>query len=257
MSVDLTLPPGRAQLVRELLLRSREVFLERISSLEDAALHLLTAGPLDEEQRTASTRTAHQLVSLGTFGVESAGVLAASAEALLRDAAQDPGRQGAQLAEIALALRGELEDALAGRSAVAAERAVPPAPHQVDAGLDVLLVEDDALLVELLTRALQGQGLTVRSVSDGAAALAAVDGPGRRPALVLLDIDLPALDGFGVLRGLAARGLLPELPVLVLTARASEPDVLAALDLGARDHVAKPFSLPVLLARVARTVPRG
>lgn len=256
MSVDLTLPPGRAQLVRELLLRSREVFLERIASLEDAALHLLTAGPLDEEQRAASTRTAHQLVSLGTFGVEAAGVLAARAEALLKDASQDPGRQGSQLAEIALALRDELQDALAGRSAMAAEPAVPQAAHGVDGELDVLLVEDDALLVELLTRALQGQGLTVRSVADGAAALAAVDG-GRRPALVLLDIDLPALDGFGVLRGLAARGLLPELPVLVLTARASEPDVLAALDLGARDHVAKPFSLPVLLARVARTVPRG
>ena len=45
--------------------------------------------------------------------------------------------------------------------------------------------------------------------------------------------------------------------MLVLTARASEPDVVAALELGARDHVAKPFSLPVLLARVARTVPRG
>lgn len=257
MSVDLTLPPGRAQLVRELLLRSREVFLERIATLEDAALHLLTSGPLGDEQRTASTRTAHQLVSLGTFGIEAGGVLAARAEALLQDASQDPGQQGAQLAELALSLRSELEDALAGRSAGAAEPAVPQVAHEGGGGLDVLLVEDDALLVELLTRALQGQGLTVRSVPDGAAALAAVDGPGRRPALVLLDIDLPALDGFGVLRGLAARGLLPELPVLVLTARASEPDVLAALELGARDHVAKPFSLPVLLARVARAVPRG
>ena len=255
MPVDVTLPPpGRAQLVRELLLRSREVFLDRIAELEDAALSLLTAGPLPEEQRTASARTAHQLVSLGTFGVAPAAVLAARAEALLAGPAVDAGAAGAQLAEIALALREELEQALAAAPAAAPpEPAVLPAP----VGLDVLLVEDDALLVELLTRSLQGQGWTVRAVRDGAAALAAVDAPGARPALVLLDIDLTALDGFGVLRGLAARGLLPELPVLVLTARAGEPDIVAALELGARDHVAKPFSLPVLLARVARTVPRS
>lgn len=252
--MDVTLPPGRAQLVRELLLRSREVFLERITELEDAALFLLTSGPLDPEVRVARARTAHQLVSLGTFGVARGGELAARAEALLSGTAADAGAQGAQLAELALSLRTVLEDALAADAAPAQPE---PAPPVGPVGLDVLLVEDDALLVELLTRALQGQGWTVRAVRDGAAALAAVDEPGRRPALVLLDVDLPALDGFGVLRGLAARGLLPELPVLVLTARASEPDVVAALDLGARDHVAKPFSLPVLLARVARTVPRG
>ena len=254
MPVDVTLPPGRAQLVRELLLRSREVFLDRIAELEDAALSLLTAGPLPEEQRSAGARTAHQLVSLATFGVAQAAVLAARAEALLADPGPDAGAAGAQLAEIALCLRDELEQALlAAPAAALPEPVVLPAP----AGLDVLIVEDDVLLVELLSRALQGQGWTVRSVSDGAAALAAVDRPGTRPALVLLDIDLPALDGFGVLRGLAARGLLPDLPVLVLTARAGEPDIVAALELGARDHVAKPFSLPVLLARVARTVPRG
>ncbi len=254
MSVDVTLPPGRAQLVRELLVRSRDVFLERIAGLEEAALVLLTAGALDDDQRADAVRTAHQLVSLGTFGVAAAGVLATRAERLLAAPGPGAGADGAQLAEIALAMRDELERALASAPVPASpEPSALPAPG----GRDVLLVEDDALLVELLTRSLQGQGWTVRAVRDGAAALAAVDGPGARPALVLLDIDLPALDGFGVLRGLAARGLLPELPVLVLTARAAEPDVVAALGLGARDHVAKPFSLPVLLARVARTVPRG
>lgn len=254
MSVDAPLAPGRAQLVRELLLRSSEVFVERIAELEDAALSLLTTGPLDPEEQRARARTAHQLISLGTFGVARGGALAARAEALLSSPAPDAGAQGAQLAELALGLRAALEDALTDQpAAVSAE----PAPGPVPVGLDVLIVEDDVLLVELLTRSLQSQGWTVRAVRDGAAALAAVDEPGRRPALVLLDIDLPALDGFGVLRGLAARGLTPELPVLVLTARASEPDVVAALDLGARDHVAKPFSLPVLLARVGRTVPRA
>ena len=254
MSVDVTLPPGRAQLVRELLLGSREVFLERIAELEDTALSLLTTGPLPEAQRLASARTAHQLVSLGTFGV----LAARSARRARRGAARrGPGRtpapQGAALAEIALDLRDELEQALERAPEPVAPQA-PSAPRPSRARTSCRRGRRPAR--GAADAPLEGQGWTATRSATGprrwppsTADAAAGPRPARhRPARARR------------LRGPAGprhRGLLPALPVLVLTARASEPDVLAALELGARDHVAKPFSLPVLLARVARTVPRG
>jgi len=76
--------------------------------------------------------------------------------------------------------------------------------------------------------------------------------PALRGRVVLLDWDLPGRDGLTVLRGLAAEGVLDETSVIMLTARASEREVVAALDLGAADHVAKPISLPVLMQKVRR-----
>ena len=252
--------PGRstrAQMVRELLVNSAEVLTGRLDRLDDAALHLLVHGALDEAAREEATRSAHQLVSLAAFGVAQAAGLALRAEALLEQAGGDPAEQGAILADLSARMRADLEHSLASPApasdptgaAAQSDRAVP-----TDAA-DILVVEDDSLLVELLERALTGAGWTVSSVATGPAALQALDVPAeRRPRLVLLDIDLPALDGFGVLRGLTQRGLLPGLKVLCLTARASVPDVLSVLALGAVDHVAKPFSLPVLLARVATAI---
>ena len=245
---------ARDELVRELLVASRDVLLGRVDALDAAALHLLTAGALDEDLRATTLRAAHQLISLSAFGVAGAGQLAMRAEAILAVPSQQPAEQGATLAELSAGIREDLERALSA-PATASHQADAPAVSADPAAPDVLVVEDDVVLVELLVRALEGAGWTVATVSDGPSALRAIDVPvGARPRLVLLDIDLPALDGFGVLRGLAQRGLLPAVSVLCLTARASEPDVLSMLSLGAVDHVAKPFSLPVLLARVTRAM---
>jgi DNA-binding response OmpR family regulator len=73
---------------------------------------------------------------------------------------------------------------------------------------------------------------------------------------VLLDWDLPGRDGLTVLRGLAADGWLADTTVVMLTARASEREVLAALELGASDHVAKPISIPVLMQKVRSALER-
>ena len=77
-----------------------------------------------------------------------------------------------------------------------------------------------------------------------------------RAGLILLDWDLPARDGLTVLRGLAADGTLAASRVVMLTARASQREILTALELGASDHVAKPFSLAVLMQRVDRVLAR-
>jgi DNA-binding response OmpR family regulator len=74
--------------------------------------------------------------------------------------------------------------------------------------------------------------------------------------LIVLDVDLPGLDGLSVLRRLAQDGVLNRTRVIVLTARAGEREVLEALELGAYDHVAKPFSVPVLMQRVRRAMTR-
>ena len=72
--------------------------------------------------------------------------------------------------------------------------------------------------------------------------------------MVLLDVNLPGLDGLAVLRRLAHDGVLWRTRVIMLTFRSAENEVVEALELGAFDHVPKPFSLPVLLQRIRRTL---
>jgi len=70
---------------------------------------------------------------------------------------------------------------------------------------------------------------------------------------VLLDIGLPSLDGFGVLKEMRHQGALADTRVIMLTARSSEAETLRALGLGATEHLAKPLSIPVLLGRLDET----
>jgi DNA-binding response OmpR family regulator/HPt (histidine-containing phosphotransfer) domain-containing protein len=123
---------------------------------------------------------------------------------------------------------------------------------------DVLLVEDDPVLADLLSSALRYRGHRTEIVSDGRAALERLTHPEARPRLVILDSYLPGLDGVSVLRGLAECGALERTSVIMLTVRSGEAEVLATLRLGAADHVAKPFSLAVLLEKAERLlVPLG
>ncbi|MGP7960370.1 response regulator transcription factor [Sanguibacter sp. A247] len=109
---------------------------------------------------------------------------------------------------------------------------------------NVLLAEDDPAISEPLARALTREGyhVIVQGTGQGALASAAdVD-------LVVLDLGLPDMDGLDVARAIRAQGLTT--PVLVLTARADEVDLVVGLDAGADDYVTKPFRLAELLARV-------
>ncbi len=115
------------------------------------------------------------------------------------------------------------------------------------AGTRILVVEDDRGIANGLSRALSGEGYTVDVATTGAEALRlAVDHPG--PDLVLLDLGLPDLDGIEVCQRLVEAR--PFTPVVVLTARTDELDVVVGLDAGAVDYVTKPFRLAELLARV-------
>jgi diguanylate cyclase (GGDEF)-like protein len=122
--------------------------------------------------------------------------------------------------------------------------------------VDVAVVDDDETLAGLLFHALQTRGYSSCWLQDGPTALARLSGeaPTLKARLVLLDVDLPGLDGLAVLRHLAHGGILRRSRVIMLTFRSVETEVVAALELGAVDHVAKPFSLPVLMQRIQRTL---
>jgi DNA-binding response OmpR family regulator len=128
----------------------------------------------------------------------------------------------------------------AGRDAVADG---PPYRRPVPV---ILLVEDDAAIAEPLARSLRRDGHDVRVVGSGREAIDQVDG--ARIDLVILDLGLPDMDGLEVCRQI--RRVDARLPVLVLTARSDELDVVVGLDSGADDYVTKPFRLAELSARV-------
>lgn len=117
----------------------------------------------------------------------------------------------------------------------------------------VLVAEDDPGISEPLVRALSREGYEVTLVVDGATALStALAG---RADLVVLDIGLPAMDGLEVCRSL--RGAGSTVPVLILTARTGEPDLVVGLDAGADDYVAKPFRTAELMARIRAVLRRA
>ena len=117
----------------------------------------------------------------------------------------------------------------------------------------LMVVEDDAMLAKGLESALAKEGYAVHWVASGEAALSAL--AADRFDCMVLDIGLPGIDGFEVLRRLRVDG--QSLPVLVLTARDAVDDRVHGLDLGADDYLVKPFALPELAARVRALGRRG
>ncbi|RRQ74579.1 DNA-binding response regulator [Streptomyces griseofuscus] len=117
----------------------------------------------------------------------------------------------------------------------------------------VLVAEDDEKQAELIRRSLLAEGHTATVVHDGAAALTTARR--LRPDLLVLDLMLPVLDGFGVCRELRGDDGELDVPVVMLTARSGEDDLLLGLELGADDYLTKPYSPRELMARI-RTVLR-
>lgn len=114
----------------------------------------------------------------------------------------------------------------------------------------VFIAEDDRNLMELLITRLSLAGYETAFGRDGWEALDGIHS--THPAAIILDVNMPRLDGFGVLRHLKKSPSVANIPVMMLTARNAPGDVKEALSLGARDYLAKPFSDAMLLARVAR-----
>ena len=123
------------------------------------------------------------------------------------------------------------------------------APLPEAAGRRVLIADDNADLRDYIARLLTEKGYEIEVVGDGHAALAALKA--SKPDLLLTDVMMPGLDGFGLLRAVRANPDLRELPVLMLSARAGEEAKVDGLAAGADDYLTKPFSARELVARVA------
>jgi DNA-binding response OmpR family regulator len=109
----------------------------------------------------------------------------------------------------------------------------------------VLVVADDPTIADSVAARLRAEGLDVRTANDGPSAVAACHS--GQPDLVVLDVMLPGFDGLEVCRRIQAER---PVPVLMLTARADETDLLVGLGVGADDYLSKPFSMRELVARV-------
>jgi len=110
----------------------------------------------------------------------------------------------------------------------------------------VLIIEDDAAMVLGLRDNFEAEGYLVKTARTGAQGIALAES--ERPDLVVLDIMLPEANGFEVCHYLRESGL--EIPIIMLTAKSSEADIVMGLKLGADDYVTKPFGIRELLARV-------
>jgi DNA-binding response OmpR family regulator len=119
----------------------------------------------------------------------------------------------------------------------------------------ILLAEDEQQIGDMVTFKLTNSGHRVVRVGDGEAALAAAERD--RPDVIILDVMMPLVDGFAVLGRLKSNPELRAIPVIMLTARGQERDVLSGLQAGATDYIVKPFSLKELLARVDVALRRG
>ena len=118
---------------------------------------------------------------------------------------------------------------------------------------NLFVVEDEEDILELLQYHLTREGYTVTTAARGEDAVKVI--PRKMPDLILLDLMLPGLDGLDVCRILKKDPKTASIPMVMVTAKGEESDVITGLELGADDYVTKPFSIKVLIARV-RTVLR-
>jgi DNA-binding response OmpR family regulator len=132
-----------------------------------------------------------------------------------------------------------------------AEGALPDGRGQ---GACVLLVEDEEQLRRVMKDLLQREGYRVAEARDGIQALDEVDR--FAPDVIILDLNLPGLDGYGVLAQLRSRPATREIPVMVLTAKGDEDNEVRVFDLGADDFVTKPFRARALTARLEAVLGR-
>ncbi|MEG2381179.1 MAG: response regulator [Oscillospiraceae bacterium] len=116
----------------------------------------------------------------------------------------------------------------------------------------ILVVDDEKTIVDILKINLQNEGYTVLDAFDGEEAVRKAEL--MEPDLILLDVMLPKLDGFGVCKAIRKRS---SVPILMITAREEEVDKVLGLELGADDYITKPFSIRELLARVKANMRRS
>jgi DNA-binding response OmpR family regulator len=129
-------------------------------------------------------------------------------------------------------------------------RAMPAVPFKKL----VLVVDDDASVRTLVSKALQAKGYDVKECPDGMAASEALGTFTRAPDLMICDVMMPTIDGFTLARLVKQHAELRTMPIIFLTAKTQPADVVRGVQLGARHFIQKPFSIKDLLDKVEKTI---
>ncbi len=131
-------------------------------------------------------------------------------------------------------------------------RSNPPYNTHVSTAPTILVVEDDPSIAMMIRKALEHKSYVVVTASDGEAAL--IMCVEHRPAAMILDVNLPKLDGFTVAKRIKAVPNLKQTPIIFLTAMDRPGDMIAGIQAGAKHYLTKPFKVDDLLAKVAKLV---
>jgi CheY-like chemotaxis protein len=278
--------PPNAQQLTEALRVMRERYRRAVPNIVAAFRYRaaqLTVAPEKKEVLEPLRRELHRVHgTAGSFGFPDAsrlaGVLEARAVRWIADPAFDRTTRGAIIAHFASAIEAHVVGIPAppapphvrprrpgttpGQAAPAEPAAAAPTPVTPDRARarspDVIFVEDDPSLTEMLRYALQATGYSFRHYGSGPEALAgllALD-PGQRRPVVLLDVDLPGLDGFSLYERL--RAAQPDAyAVVFFTVHAAEAEQLRAYRAGVIDYVTKPVNMRILMAKIPSWLERA
>lgn len=127
-----------------------------------------------------------------------------------------------------------------------------PGTFEAQANRTVVVVEDDQIIVAVLEHLLSRHRFIVQVAHDGRQALDFIERLANPPVLVLLDVMLPYIDGFELIKKIRQRDAWQQVPIIMLTAKSQEQNIVRALDDGANDYVVKPFRPGELMARIRR-----
>jgi CheY-like chemotaxis protein/HPt (histidine-containing phosphotransfer) domain-containing protein len=240
---------------------------ERLDTIE-ATLRRLDPNQEDAVAVESLVREAHTIKgAAGMVGLMHAHHLAHALEDVLRTALHDGGALGRELIEILLRAARALREAIYGQEGDAAPLAAAPPllavpePEQVQAvpvasteRPKVLVVDDSLTLRRLQEKVLERAGYRVTTANDGMQALEVL-AEDAEIGLLVTDVDMPELDGFGLVEAVRADGLRASMPVVIVTARDADEDRQRGLALGADEYVVKgPLHEQTLLETVGRLV---
>jgi CheY-like chemotaxis protein len=252
---DYGLPPG----VREEYLQGAR---DQLGGIAELAERLVAAGD-DVAAVDAIRREAHRIHgSAGSFGFPHASVVAAELEAATNEWLKHPDRTEARGAaarmfvrRLAVALFTKQATAPLPPTAALTPRIPRDAPQIGTEVPDVVLVEDDAALVDLITFGLEARGYRFVHYQNGREALAGLQAldTGDATPVLLLDVDLPALDGYSIFETLQ-RDRPGKFRVVFMTVHGTEAEQLRGLEAGAVDYLVKPVSLRVALEKLRHWV---
>jgi CheY-like chemotaxis protein len=256
---DFGLPPG----VRDEYLQGAR---DQLGAIAEVAERLINAGD-DTAAIETLRRDAHRLRgSAGSFGFAQASVVAAELEEAAKHWLEHPGNGVADRGQAARGYVRRLAAALFTKQAGTPQAAPsppiaasPPATGEPSDVPEVIVVEDDPALAELLTFGLEARGYRFLHFRNGREALdllKTMDTRGSaQPPLLLLDVDLPALDGYSIFEDLQQE-CPGKFRVVFTTVHGSETEQLRGLEAGAMDYMVKPMSLRVALEKIRRWVGR-